>query len=848
MSRPDRDHAGDLEQHRSWLRVLAHHLVVDPHQAEDCVQDVFLAALRNPPSDPTTLRGWLVRTLRNMARKAYAKETDRRHHERSAASERRAPPTGDIHGELQGSLTRAIDELDERYRRVLLMRYDEDLPPREIAVRMNVPVKTVNSQLYRALQRLRERLDEHHGDRRTWVVLALDIDGAPVRSSPAPSPPMLSGKLPFAAAALVVTLTALVWWTTRERDEPVLAGLTPASDTSAPDAPLEAPARPAPRAETVPQPVPSIDPPGSSFPTWTGRVEDVGGNALDDVLVTFEPQLDLQPTLQSGRELPELAEMIEERRGNKTTGAPTSNARSDPDGRFQLVPSTDVGWVRAHGPEWISVVEPFVREPVHDELLVVVAPPRQLEGRVVDESGEPVSRARVQVRLPDELQLKIRASTPRRLQEPLQLTGTDGRYAFADVADVPGAWLRVTCDGYRDERVELGEGDLTLTSALVAEAPNGFVGGRVLDPDGQALAGAWLSVGWKLGRTDADGRFRISVPAGLTAAPLIVAATGYLPVRRRLLRGAQGSWGADFDVRVQQASLSISGVVLTKEGTPHADVSVWAPHPEALGVQSGSRHPMLIEHVLRAAREDGAMFSTRTDAEGRFVLDGLQKRDYVLRVLDRDAFVLFDTELLPAGSSDVTLRFPTDNDERWIAGVVLAVDGTEVPDVHISTSCTILETPLPWGSVYRTTTTGPTVTTDGDGVFVTSTAERGDILLVAHGNGVENRRFDIKAGEDLENLELTVGRTCRVQVVRSAGAPEFGRFALHTAFDAPVALRPTTGNTLVGQTFVEMPQERSPVMRTHDLACELVLLNGDRIIGRRPLSLIPGELNVITVD
>ena len=56
-----------LLSHASFLTGLARALVQDIHAAEDLIQDTWTAALKKPPTDPTTARAWLVRTMRNRA-------------------------------------------------------------------------------------------------------------------------------------------------------------------------------------------------------------------------------------------------------------------------------------------------------------------------------------------------------------------------------------------------------------------------------------------------------------------------------------------------------------------------------------------------------------------------------------------------------------------------------------------------------------------------------------------------------------------------------------------------------------------------------------------------------------
>jgi len=75
-----------------------------------------------------------------------------------------------VHLELVRALADAIQEIGEPYRRAIVLRYLEGLPPREIAARLDEPLKTVKTRLNRGLGLLRSRLDRRYGERRSWAL------------------------------------------------------------------------------------------------------------------------------------------------------------------------------------------------------------------------------------------------------------------------------------------------------------------------------------------------------------------------------------------------------------------------------------------------------------------------------------------------------------------------------------------------------------------------------------------------------------------------------------------------------------------------------------------------------
>lgn len=49
-----------LLDHSDWVRNLARHLVNDPDEADDLVQDAWATALESPPRDAASARSWLL--------------------------------------------------------------------------------------------------------------------------------------------------------------------------------------------------------------------------------------------------------------------------------------------------------------------------------------------------------------------------------------------------------------------------------------------------------------------------------------------------------------------------------------------------------------------------------------------------------------------------------------------------------------------------------------------------------------------------------------------------------------------------------------------------------------------
>jgi len=177
-------------EHGPFLRGLARSLLRDAASADDVVQEAWMAALRRP-QEARDLRPWLVGVVRNLVRREKRTSVRRQTREQQANTPRTGRDPVDVieTEEARRRLVEALLALDEPYRTPLLLRFYDDLPPREIARRLGVPGSTVRTRIQRGLEQLRAKLDANHGgERRAWclAILPLALDpraGAAVAGS-----------------------------------------------------------------------------------------------------------------------------------------------------------------------------------------------------------------------------------------------------------------------------------------------------------------------------------------------------------------------------------------------------------------------------------------------------------------------------------------------------------------------------------------------------------------------------------------------------------------------------------------------------------------------------------------
>jgi RNA polymerase sigma-70 factor, ECF subfamily len=167
----------EILRHMDFVRTLARALTDDRFLADDLAQDALLSAIEHPPARGANLRAWLTVVVKNrwrfLLRSRHRRDdTLKRFVERTEDDLATRREASDVVRGQSGSpeLADAFLALAPRYREVLLLRYWKDMPPREIAVELGVPLHTVKTRLQRGLARLRERnLDRE----RRWSPAAL---------------------------------------------------------------------------------------------------------------------------------------------------------------------------------------------------------------------------------------------------------------------------------------------------------------------------------------------------------------------------------------------------------------------------------------------------------------------------------------------------------------------------------------------------------------------------------------------------------------------------------------------------------------------------------------------------
>jgi RNA polymerase sigma-70 factor, ECF subfamily len=147
-----------VREHSAMVYSIAWHYLHDRALAEEVAQDVFLQLHRDfgRLEDNGHLKHWLRRvTVHRAIDQIRARRT------RAQVSLEEAPQLAVVAREsdpfMSRLLRRMVASLPRQARMVVILRYQEELEPMEIAEVLGIPARTVRTRLHRALSLLRAK-------------------------------------------------------------------------------------------------------------------------------------------------------------------------------------------------------------------------------------------------------------------------------------------------------------------------------------------------------------------------------------------------------------------------------------------------------------------------------------------------------------------------------------------------------------------------------------------------------------------------------------------------------------------------------------------------------------------
>jgi RNA polymerase sigma-70 factor (ECF subfamily) len=226
----------------AWLTALARTLTGSWPDADDLVQETWVAASTSPPKDGQMNRHWLARVLRNFYLRSWRSHTRRSSREQAVSRPEAVASTEELleRAELQKKLAESLIGLEEPYRTSLMLVVFEGFTTARLAEHQGISEVNARRRVRRGRELLREKLKRDYGhDWQHWAALLLPIARLPLPGEVAPGAPALppealgtggamawgSGALTATAAVAVVALSLWLPSLLNSKPEPVMIAL-----------------------------------------------------------------------------------------------------------------------------------------------------------------------------------------------------------------------------------------------------------------------------------------------------------------------------------------------------------------------------------------------------------------------------------------------------------------------------------------------------------------------------------------------------------------------------------------------------------------------------------------------
>ncbi|MBN2328483.1 MAG: sigma-70 family RNA polymerase sigma factor [Candidatus Omnitrophica bacterium] len=155
-----------VEKYQMKIYLLACSMLGNPSEAQDIAQETFLVAYKslNQLKDQTKFGSWLFGITRNLCYSAMRRQKIKTEPIDSVAYQdipNVVPmrPSEENGVDILSILMKRLDDLPEKYRVLLRLKYLEDYSYQEISEMLDIPVDLVRSRLFEGRRLLREDLD-----------------------------------------------------------------------------------------------------------------------------------------------------------------------------------------------------------------------------------------------------------------------------------------------------------------------------------------------------------------------------------------------------------------------------------------------------------------------------------------------------------------------------------------------------------------------------------------------------------------------------------------------------------------------------------------------------------------
>jgi RNA polymerase sigma-70 factor (ECF subfamily) len=212
------------------LQRMARDFVADEQTAEDLLQQAMEHAVRNPNWQLGKLRAWLRGTLRNLSKQHFRGSARRLAREAKVSLPESGSDEAHDHADMLAAelesrelMLQAVNQLAKPYRDTIILHYMQGQSLKEIGEAMDVPVRTVETRLYRGRNQIRKHLEKRYG-KESFALMILPLafpaaeGGLTATLLATGTSAVGKGALSFFTPWRMMTLAALVvastllWW------------------------------------------------------------------------------------------------------------------------------------------------------------------------------------------------------------------------------------------------------------------------------------------------------------------------------------------------------------------------------------------------------------------------------------------------------------------------------------------------------------------------------------------------------------------------------------------------------------------------------------------------------------
>jgi large repetitive protein len=366
--------------------------------------------------------------------------------------------------------------------------------------------------------------------------------------------------------------------------------------------------------------------------------------------------------------------------------------------------------------------------------------------------GGAISGARIRISAPDRTYNYFEESR-RRAPLPEAVEVGDGRYLIGglragvfNVTPSRRGWIS------KSELLALGAYEEEVSLEVELE-PAFSVTGKVLDPGGTGIAGAWVAFSSEGAITDTDGTFVVNNMAPKRSSAVEIRAAGFVPFKGRSGR---------IDEEIDPLEFT-----LTPEGTHYI-----------AGTVRNDRNDPLVRVEVSISQRDGSNRVSRkalTDERGGFRFDGLLEGNVRISTDSIHGVQRRDPRSFPVDRNDTALIV-----DRYACIRGRALDGNRQP-------LSVFSAGTAWGNGLRRISSRRnlrSVEDFVDGTFDLAQVPPGEVavgVLTRDGRSGRSEQFVVAPGGVVENVIVAIsgGGTVSGRVVDGVGGPPVGSAAVH---------------------------------------------------------------------